>query len=105
MFQALEVRRQAMQRTILKNLSRLKELKSEKQSMEQVLERTSDLYHQSMMERRQMTETWSTAVQSLNARNSTIHELMEVNANVSENCNIRFLSMLPKLNFKNQLNL
>lgn len=62
----------------MKNQNRLRELESEKQSLEQVYERTSNLYGQTIRERHQMTKTWSTAVQTLNARHSTIHEIMEV---------------------------
>lgn len=76
--QAFEVRRQAAQKAIIRNKTRLTELESEKQSLEHVLERTSDLYRQTVLERRQMTATWTAAVQSLNARNISIRETMEV---------------------------
>lgn len=56
----------------------MNELESEKQSLEQVLERTSNLYAQAIRERHEMTKTWSTAVQTLNARHGTIHETMQV---------------------------
>lgn len=62
----------------MKNQVVLSELESEKQSLEQVLERTSNLYAQTIRERHEMTKTWSTAVQTLNARHNTIHETMEV---------------------------
>lgn len=77
-FQAYEVRRIALQKTITKNQSRLDELESEKQSLEQVLERTSHLFQQTVLERHQMTATWTTAVQTLNARNHTIRDVLEV---------------------------
>lgn len=67
-----------MQASILKNKNRLIELESEKNSHEQVLERTSNLYRQAILERRRMTETWTAAVQSLNARNDSISEALEV---------------------------
>lgn len=72
------MRRQAAQKAIVKNASRLADLESEKQSLEHVLERTSNLYRQAVLERRQMTATWTTAVQLLNARNISIRETMEV---------------------------
>lgn len=62
----------------MKNQVVLSELESEKQSLEQVLERTSNLYAQTIRERHEMTKTWSTAVQTLNARHNTILETMEV---------------------------
>lgn len=67
-----------MQKTIIKNRARLNELESEKQSLEQVLERTSNLYAQTIRERHEMTKTWSNAVQTLNERHKAIHETMEV---------------------------
>lgn len=73
------MRRQAVQKAITKNKSRLIDLESERQSLEQVLDRTGNLYRQAVLERRQMTATWTTAVQSLNARNISIRETMEVN--------------------------
>lgn len=83
LLQALEIRRQALQKTIVKNRNRLNELESEKQSLEQVFERTSNLYGQTIRERHQMTKTWSTAVQTLNARHYTIHETMQVRKSYS----------------------
>lgn len=65
----------------MKNCILLNELESEKQSLEHVLERTSNLYVQTIRERHEMTKTWSTAVQTLNARHNTIHETMEVKTN------------------------
>lgn len=56
----------------------MSELESEKQSLEQVLERTSTLYAQTIRERHEMTKTWTNAVQTLNERHKTIHETMEV---------------------------
>lgn len=73
------MRRQALQKTITKHQNRLDELESEKQSLEQVLERTSHLFRQTVLERHQMTATWTTAVQTLNARNHTIRDVLEVN--------------------------
>lgn len=73
------MRRQAVQKTITKNLNRLNVLENEKQSLEQVIERTNHLYRQTLLERHQMTATWTTAVQTLNARNQTIREILEVN--------------------------
>lgn len=72
------MRRQAVQKTILKNQNRLNELESEKQSLEHVLERTSSLFQKTIHERHQMTETWKTAVQTLNSRNNGIRETIEV---------------------------
>lgn len=72
------MRRKALQTSILKNKNRLIELESEKHSHELVLERTSNLYRQAILERRRMTETWTAAVQSLNARNGSISEALEV---------------------------
>lgn len=76
--QNLEVRRLALQKTITNNQQRLNELENEKLSLEHVLDRTSKLYRQTLLERRQMTDTWSAAVETLNARNITIRETMEV---------------------------
>lgn len=76
--QLLEVRRQSIQKTIIKNQKRVSELEGEKQSLEHAIERTGHLYRQTILERRQMTETWSTAVQTLNSRHVAIHETMEV---------------------------
>lgn len=75
------MRRQAVQKTITKNLERLNELESEKQSLEQVIERTNQLYRQTLLERHQMTATWTLAVQTLNARNHSIRETLEVIVN------------------------
>lgn len=72
------MRRLALQKGIVKNQNRLNELGSEKQSLEKMLERTTKLYQQTILERRQMTDTWTTAVESLNTRNNTIQETMEV---------------------------
>lgn len=63
---------------MIKNQSRLIELESEKQSLEQVYERTSNLYGQTIHERHQMIKTWSMAVQTLNRRHDSIQETMEV---------------------------
>lgn len=76
--QAIEIRRQAIQKVITKNQDRLSYLENEKQSLEQVLERTGNLFRQSVDERHQMTKTWRAAVESLNARNNTIREVFEV---------------------------
>lgn len=62
----------------MKNQDRLSYLESEKQSLEHVLERTSTLYRQAMLERHQMTKTWRAAVESLNARDITIRKVLEV---------------------------
>lgn len=72
------MRRQAVQKTIMKNQNRLNEFESEKQSLENVLERTGNLFHQTIVERHQMTETWKIAVETLNMRDSTICETIEV---------------------------
>lgn len=74
------MRRQAAQKVIIKNQNRLNELESEKQSLEKMLERTTKLYQQTVLERRQITETWTAAVDSLNTRNKSIRDTMEVNA-------------------------
>lgn len=80
--QALEVRRQALQKTNIKNSERLIELENEKQSLEKVIERTTTLFHQTENERRQITKTWTAAVQSLNTRNNSIRDVMEVSITI-----------------------
>lgn len=79
LFQAYEIRRQALQKKIQKNRQRLDDLNCERQSLEQVIERTAQLYQQSHLERRHMIDTWHTAVQSLYMRDITIQETIEVN--------------------------
>lgn len=57
----------------------MKDLESEKQSLELVLDRTMNLYRQTFSERNQMIDTWRAAVRSLNIRDRTINESIEVN--------------------------
>lgn len=66
----------------MKHQDRLSYLESEKQSLEHVLERTGSLFRQAVLERHQMTKTWRAAVESLNARNSNIREIFEVNNSI-----------------------
>lgn len=87
------MRRQAVQKTIVKNQNRLNELESEKQSLENVLERTSSLFQKTIHERHQMTETWKAAVQTLNSRNIAIRETIDV-SNINPFCNCKFKESL-----------
>ncbi|XP_031638654.1 coiled-coil domain-containing protein 39 [Contarinia nasturtii] len=100
--EAYEVQRQAVQKTIVKNKSRLIELESEKQSLEQIVERTNDLYRQAILERRQMTHTWSTAVQTLNARNNSIKETFEKIAQVKDIGERKTIEMKEQTEFLDQ---
>lgn len=72
------MRRKAIQKTIESNRNRLNDLETEAESIEKVVNRTLNLYRQNYAERRQMIETWRSAVKSLNMRDRTIHEMIEV---------------------------
>lgn len=75
---ALEIRRQAIKKLITQNRNRLNDLDTEKKSIEKVLIRTSNVFYQTHVERRQMIETWRFAVKSLNMRDRAIHEAIDV---------------------------
>lgn len=75
---ALEIRRKAIKKLITQNRNRLNDLDTEKKSIEKVLIRTSNVFYQTHVERRQMIETWRFAVKSLNMRDRAIHEAIDV---------------------------
>lgn len=75
---ALEIRRQAKKKLITQYRSRLNDLDTEKKSIENVLIRTSNVFYQTHVERRQMIETWRFAVKSLNMRDRAVHEAIDV---------------------------
>lgn len=68
----------AVQKTIDKNRQQLERIISERLSMEQVVERTTNLYGKLHIERRNMIDTWRTAVQTLNARDKAIQQTIRV---------------------------
>lgn len=71
-FQILEARRRIIQQNIIKQKSILIKGYEEQKSLEQVLERTAQLYRQAHFERRLMVSTWKEAVHQMNQRENDI---------------------------------
>lgn len=76
--QALETRRKNLQTVITKNEILLSNLCEEHKSVEQILDRTAQLYRQTHLERRQMVQTWQEAVISMKSRDDAIRETVVV---------------------------
>lgn len=72
------MQRVAVQKTIEKRRQHLERVASERLSMEQVLQRTNNLYGKLHVERRNMIDTWRQAVQTLNARDRAIQQTIKV---------------------------
>jgi coiled-coil domain-containing protein 39 len=72
--EAMDSRRRCMQTAITKQRAVLISTYEEQKSLEQILERTSQLYRQAHLERRQLVETWKEAVGQMNQRERHIEE-------------------------------
>ncbi|XP_058057947.1 coiled-coil domain-containing protein 39 [Anopheles bellator] len=70
--EALEAKRKQMEDKISRRRNTLVTLYEEYKSLEQVLERTSQLFRQAHLERRQLVQTWKEAVQHMNQREEDI---------------------------------
>lgn len=70
----LENKRRLIQDNVNKQKKTLIDLYEEQKSVEQVLQRTAQLYRQAHMERRQLIQTWKEAVQQMSQRESDIEE-------------------------------
>ncbi|XP_058825431.1 coiled-coil domain-containing protein 39 [Topomyia yanbarensis] len=70
--EGLEVKRKILEVKVSKRRTTLVDLAEEYRSLEQVLERTSQLYRQAHSERRQLVLTWKEAVKHMNQREEDI---------------------------------
>ncbi|XP_053690796.1 coiled-coil domain-containing protein 39 [Sabethes cyaneus] len=70
--ETLEARRRMLEDKVSKRRAVLVDLTEEYRSLEQVLERTSQLYRQAHQERRQLVLTWKEAVKHMNQREGDI---------------------------------
>lgn len=77
---ALDLRRCKLQTNILNNVTLLNELCEEQASLEQMLDRTAQLYRQSHLDRRDMVETWRGTAAAMNSRDNSIRVTNEVSA-------------------------
>ncbi|XP_055849168.1 coiled-coil domain-containing protein 39 [Episyrphus balteatus] len=68
----VETKRRLLQNTINKERKRLIDFVEEQKSLEQNLDRTANLYRSSHAERRDMVDTWKTAVCQMNQREQDI---------------------------------
>jgi coiled-coil domain-containing protein 39 len=73
--QALDSKRKLLFEAIMKQRSNLINLYEERKSLELLLERTSQLYRQAHLERRQLVNTWKDAVTQMNQREREIKEM------------------------------
>lgn len=76
--QDLQTKLSSLQTTIGREKTVLKNLCDEQNSMEQILDRTADLYRQTHGERKQLVQTWREAVTSLATREIAIARAAEV---------------------------
>ncbi|XP_052869033.1 coiled-coil domain-containing protein 39 [Anopheles cruzii] len=70
--EALEAKRKQLEDKISRRRTTLVTLYEEYKSLEQVLERTSQLFRQAHLERRQLVATWKEAVEHMNQREENI---------------------------------
>uniref|UniRef100_A0A1Q3FT41 Coiled-coil domain-containing protein 39 n=1 Tax=Culex tarsalis TaxID=7177 RepID=A0A1Q3FT41_CULTA len=73
--ESLEARRKILEDKVSKRRTTLVALAEEYRSLEQVLERTSQLYRQAHTERRHLVLTWKEAVKHMNQREEDIKEV------------------------------
>uniref|UniRef100_A0A8D8CGF1 Coiled-coil domain-containing protein 39 n=1 Tax=Culex pipiens TaxID=7175 RepID=A0A8D8CGF1_CULPI len=73
--ESLEAKRKILEDKVSKRRTTLVALAEEYRSLEQVLERTSQLYRQAHTERRQLVLTWKEAVKHMNQREEDIKEV------------------------------
>jgi hypothetical protein len=74
----MDSRRRCIQLSITKNRTILVNTYQEQKSLEQTLERTSQLYRQLHVERRHLVETWKEAINQMNQREKNINETERV---------------------------
>lgn len=86
-----------MQDSINKQQVLLLNAYEEKSSLEQMLERTSQLYRQAHNERRQLVNTWKEAVNQMNQREKDINETEKVCIYNIILVNVNFKNFIQKL--------
>lgn len=74
MCQFLDSKRKLLHEAIMKKRAQMVNAYEERKSLELLLERTSQLYRQAHMERRQLVNTWKDAVNQMNQREKEIKE-------------------------------
>lgn len=72
--EVMEAKRRILQTNISKQRTILVNYYEEQKSLEQVLDRTAQLYRQAHIERRQMVSTWKEAVNQMNQREKDIND-------------------------------
>ncbi|XP_055904786.1 coiled-coil domain-containing protein 39 [Eupeodes corollae] len=85
----VETKRRILQNAINKKRQTLIDFVEEQKSLEQNLDRTANLYRNSHAERREMVDTWKTAVGQMNQREQDILNTEAEFERVLENCLIK----------------
>lgn len=75
----METKRRQLQKTLSDQRQVLIEVNEEQRSLENVLDRTSQLYRQAHQERRNLVNTWKEAVVSMRSRDKEIETKEKVN--------------------------